>query len=49
MKMRVYTRQKTFSVVCHMQNLGIGHYLYALVNILIESDFVMINRRIFVT
>ena len=29
--------------------LGIVHYRYALVTILIESDFVMINRRIFVT
>ena len=29
--------------------LGIGHFRYALVNILIESDFVMINRRIYVT
>ena len=28
--------------------LGIGHYRYALVNMLIESDF-MFNRRIFVT
>ena len=32
-----------------MIKLGIGLYRYALVNILIESDFVMINRRIFVT
>ena len=29
--------------------LGIGNYRYALLNILIESNFVMINRRIFVT
>ena len=49
MKMRVYTWRKTFHIVLHMKELGIGHYRYALVNIFIESDFVMFNRRIFVT
>ena len=29
--------------------LGIGHYRYASVSNLIESEFVMFNRRIFVT
>ena len=38
--------------ICHCApraKLGIEHYRYALVNILIESDFVMFNWRIFVT
>ena len=29
--------------------LGIGHYRYALVNIRVKSDSVMINRKIFAT
>ena len=45
MEMQVCTRQKTLSIVRH----GIGHHRYALVYIFIESDFVMIIRRIFVT
>ena len=48
MKMRVYTRRKTFSIVRHVQN-SVKDTRYALVNILIESDFVMFNRRIIVT
>ena len=37
---------------CHRApraKLGIGHCRYALVKILIEFDFVIFNRRIFVT
>ena len=49
MKMLVYTRRQTIRIVRHVQNSIEGHYRYALVNIRIESDFVMFNRRIFVT
>ena len=49
MKMLVYTRRKNIQHRAPRAKLGIGHYRYALVNILTESNFVMINRRIFVT
>ena len=40
---------KNISHCASRAKLGIGHYRYALVNFLIESDFVIFNRRIFVT
>ena len=44
-----YTHTEKHLASCATCKTGIGHYRYALVNILIESDFVIFNRRIFVT
>ena len=48
MKIRVYQRRKTFSIVCYVQISVLLLYRYASLNILIESNFIMFNRRIHV-